>query len=152
MRVTGSVLVVDDTPTNLEVISEALDNEGFDVTTAISGDRALRQLEHRLPDLILLDVMMPGIDGFETCRRIKQNLNTHHIPIIFLTALSDVESKVQALDLGAVDYITKPFYEKELIRRVKTHLKLHSLTQNLEDQIAQQKAEIQASQITLNPA
>jgi signal transduction histidine kinase len=146
---TGLILIVDDTPTNLEVISEALSDAGFDVAIATSGERALQLLERRLPDLILLDVMMPGIDGFETCRRIKANRHTCDIPIIFMTALSDTDSKVQALDLGAVDYIAKPFHEKEVIARVRTHLQLHQLTQHLTEQVAQRTAELQTSQLQL---
>jgi signal transduction histidine kinase len=147
--ITGLILIVDDTPANLDVVSEALGDAGFDVAIATSGERALQQLERRLPDLILLDVMMPGIDGFETCRRIKANADTCHIPIIFMTALADTDSKVQALDLGTVDYITKPFYEKEVLARVRTHLQLYSLTQNLAEQVAQKTAELQASQLQL---
>jgi signal transduction histidine kinase len=146
---TGLVLIVDDTPTNLEVISEALSDAGFDVAIAISGDRALQQVERRLPDLILLDVMMPGIDGFETCRRLKANDRTCDIPIIFMTALSDTDSKVKALELGAVDYIAKPFHEKEVLARVSTHLRLHQLTQSLAQQVAQTTAQLQTSQLHL---
>jgi signal transduction histidine kinase len=146
---TGLVLIVDDTPTNLEVISEALSDAGFDVAIAISGDRALQQVERRLPDLILLDVMMPGIDGFETCRRLKASDRTRHIPIIFMTALADADSKVKALELGAVDYIAKPFHEKEVLARVSTHLKLHQLTESLAQQVAQTTAELQTSQLHL---
>jgi signal transduction histidine kinase len=149
VTITGLVLIVDDTPTNLEVISETLSDAGFDVAIATSGDRALQQIERRLPDLILLDVMMPGINGFETCRRIKANPRTNHIPIIFMTALSDTDSKVQALEMGAVDYIAKPFHAKEVLARVRTHLQLYYLTQNLADQVAQRNAELQASQLQL---
>jgi len=148
-NITGLILIVDDTPVNLEVISEALSDAGFEVAIATSGDRALQQLERSLPDLILLDVMMPGIDGFETCRRIKANERTCHIPIIFMTALADTESKIRALDLGAVDYIAKPFHEKEVLARVKTHLQLHYLTRNLAAQVAEKTAELQASQLQL---
>jgi signal transduction histidine kinase len=147
--ITGSILIVDDTPTNLEVISEALSDAGFDVAIATSGDRALQQVEKYLPDLILLDVMMPGIDGFETCRRLKASDRTRQIPIIFMTALSDTDSKIKALALGAVDYIAKPFQEQEVIARVKTHLQLHYLQQSLETQVAQKTAELQASQLQL---
>jgi signal transduction histidine kinase len=147
--VTGAILIVDDTPTNLEVISEALSDAGFDVAIATSGDRALQQVEKYLPDLILLDVMMPGIDGFETCRRLKASDRTRQIPIIFMTALSDTDSKIKALALGAVDYIAKPFQEQEVIARVKTHLQLHYLQQSLETQVAQKTAELQASQLQL---
>jgi signal transduction histidine kinase len=145
----GLILIVDDMPSNLEVISETLSAKGFDVAIATSGERALQQIERKLPDLILLDVMMPGIDGFQTCQRIKANPDTRDIPIIFMTALSDVNNKIQALELGAVDYITKPFQEKEVLARVKTHLQLHYLTRNLESQVAQKTAELQASQLQL---
>lgn len=143
------ILIVDDIPSNLDVISDALSDMGFDVAIATSGERALQQVERKPPDLILLDVMMPGIDGFETCRRLKANPQTADIPVIFMTALSDLNSKVQALDLGAVDYVTKPFQEQEVLARVKTHLQLHHLTQTLEQQVAQKTAELQASQMQL---
>ncbi|MBD2493981.1 hybrid sensor histidine kinase/response regulator [Nostoc sp. FACHB-280] len=148
-NITGLVLIVDDTPSNLEVVSETLGDAGFDIAIATSGDRALQQIERRLPDLILLDVMMPGIDGFETCKRLKANERTRHIPIIFMTALSDGESKVKALELGAVDYIVKPFYEKEVLARVSTQLQLSQLTKNLAAQVAQKAAELEASQLQL---
>ncbi|WP_375492822.1 sensor histidine kinase [uncultured Nostoc sp.] len=147
--VTGLILIVDDIPSNLDVISEALSDMGYDVAIATSGERALQQIERKLPDLILLDIMMPGIDGFETCRRLKANPRTCRIPIIFMTALADTDSKVQALDLGAVDYVTKPFQEQEVLARVKTHLQLHCLTQTLEQQVAEKTAELQSSQLQL---
>jgi signal transduction histidine kinase len=147
--VTGLILIVDDIPSNLDVISDALSDMGFDVAIATSGERALQQAERKPPDLILLDVMMPGIDGFETCRRLKASPRTADIPVIFMTALSDLNSKVQALDLGAVDYVTKPFQEQEVLARVKTHLQLRHLTQTLEQQVAQKTAELQASQMQL---
>ncbi len=146
---TGLILIVDDTPTNLDVISEALSDAGYTVAIATSGERALKQLERRSPDLILLDVMMPGIDGFETCVRLKANPKTCDIPVIFMTALSDSDSKIKGFEVGAVDYITKPFQEREVLARVKTHLQLSFLTQNLEQQVCQKNAELQASQIQL---
>lgn len=147
--VTGLILIVDDMPSNLDVISEALSDAGFDVAIATSGERALQQIERRPPDLILLDVMMPGIDGFMTCQKIKANPNTEDIPIIFMTALSDIDNKVRALELGAVDYVTKPFHEQEVLARVKTHLQLYNLTRSLESQVAEKTAELQASQLHL---
>jgi signal transduction histidine kinase len=140
---------VDDNPTNLEVISEALSDAGLEVAIATSGERALQQIEHCRPDLILLDVMMPGIDGFETCRRIKALEYSRSVPIIFMTALDDTTSKVKALEMGAVDYIAKPFHEQEVIARVRTHLQLHQLTKSLATQVAQKTAELQASQLQL---
>ncbi|MGG6298330.1 sensor histidine kinase [Leptolyngbya sp. AN02str] len=137
------ILVVDDTPANLEIVTEILSSIGYGTATAISGDRALKRLQTYTPDLILLDVQMPGIDGFETCRQIKANLATADIPIIFMTALSDAESKVQGFELGAVDYITKPFHEKELLARVKTHLNLRQWSKALEDSVAERTHELQ---------
>lgn len=131
------ILVVDDTLTNLEVISEALSDAGFEVATALDGERALKQIQYSPPDLILLDVMMPGLDGFETCKLLKDNPQTSDIPVIFMTAVSDAESKVKAFNLGAVDYITKPFQEEEVLARVNTHLKLRSLTKKLEYKVAE---------------
>ena len=145
----GLILIVDDTPTNLDVISEALSDAGYTVAIATSGERALKQLERRSPDLILLDVMMPGIDGFETCQRLKANPKTCDIPVIFMTALSDADSKIKGFEVGAVDYITKPFQEREVLARVKTHLQLSFLTQNLEQQVSEKNALLQASQLQL---
>ncbi len=136
------ILVVDDTPTNLEVISEALTDAGYEVATAISGERALKQVQYSLPDLILLDVQMPVMDGFDTCRRLKEDADTWEIPVIFMTALSDADSKVKGFELGAVDYITKPFQEKELLARVKTHLKLRNFTRELEQRVTERTAEL----------
>jgi len=127
----GFVLIVDDTPTNLAVISEALSDAGFETAVATSGERALKQIERRSPDLILLDIMMPNIDGFEVCRRLKADPSYCHIPIIFMTALADVNSKIQGFDLGAVDYITKPFQEREVLARVNTHLNLKRTQEQL---------------------
>ncbi|MCU0544823.1 MAG: hybrid sensor histidine kinase/response regulator [Oscillatoriaceae cyanobacterium Prado104] len=145
----GLILIVDDTPSNLEVISEALSQAGYTVAIATSGERALQQVDRRSPDLILLDVMMPGIDGFETCKRLKANPKTCEIPIIFMTALSELDLKVKGFELGAVDYITKPFQEREVLVRVKTHLQLRFLTKNLEEQVAHKTAELQASQLQI---
>ncbi|MEA5625452.1 response regulator [Nostoc sp. UHCC 0251] len=129
------ILVVDDTTTNLEIVLEILTNVGFNVTTESDGERAVKQAEYILPDLILLDVMMPGIDGFETCKRLKGNSATCDIPVIFMTANSDTDSKVKGLNIGAVDYITKPFHEEELLARIKTHLELRNLTKTLEKRV-----------------
>jgi two-component system NtrC family sensor kinase len=136
------ILVVDDTPANLEVTSEALTDAGFEVAIAPDGERAIKQAERSLPSLILLDVMMPGIDGFETCRRLKASTLTQEIPVIFMTALSDTTDKVNGFNLGAVDYVTKPFQEAELIARVKTQLKLRHLSQTLEQRVAERTAEL----------
>jgi signal transduction histidine kinase len=150
------ILVVDDTTTNLEIVFDILTNVGFKVVTQNNGNRALKQAEQQLPDLILLDVMMPGIDGFETCKRLKDNSDTCDIPVIFMTANSDTDSKVKGLNIGAVDYITKPFHEEELLARIKTHLQLRNLTKTLEKRVAERTAalskalkDLQESQIQL---
>ncbi len=141
----AKVLVVDDNPTNLEVISETVMSAGYQVATAISGERALKRLTTIAPDLILLDVQMPGLDGFETCRQIKANPETADIPIIFITALSDVESIAKGFSLGAVDYISKPFREIELLARIKTHLTLSALTKGLEERVVERTATLQTA-------
>lgn len=157
------ILVVDDTPTNLEVLSEALTDAGYEVGVATSGNGAIEQVEYMAPDLILLDVQMPGIDGFETCRRLKESPKTVDIPVIFMTALSDSTDKVKGLSLGAVDYITKPFQQEEVLARVQIHLQLRhmaktletqnyqlkQLKENLEDKVAQRTADLQKTQVQL---
>lgn len=132
-----TVLIVDDNPANLGVLSDTLDQAGLEVWVAQSGKIALERVEYALPHLILLDVMMPEIDGFETCRRLKANPTTQNIPVIFMTALSDTENKVEGFHLGAVDYITKPFQQEEVLVRIKLHLKLAELSINLEEKNAQ---------------
>lgn len=116
----------------------------------------IKRVEYNPPDLILLDVVMPGIDGFETCKRLKKNSATCDIPVIFMTADSDTDSKVKGLNIGAVDYITKPFHEEELLARIKTHLQLRNLTKNLEERVTGRTAalsralkDLQESQLQL---
>lgn len=135
-RDTVVILIVDDNPTNLSVLSLTLKNAGFKVRVAVDGDSAIEQVEYDPPDLILLDVKLPGTDGFETCARLKANLVAQDIPTIFITALSDNADKLKGLTLGAVDYITKPFQAEEVLARVKIHLKLRSLTQKVAEQAA----------------
>ncbi|MEG4318271.1 MULTISPECIES: response regulator [unclassified Microcoleus] len=139
------ILVVDDTPANLDVISEALTDAGYEVAIAIDGERALKQVQYTLPSLILLDVMMPGINGFDTCRRLKASPATKDIPVIFMTALSDTADKIKGFQLGAVDYITKPFEETEVLARVNTHIKLRNLNKELEQRVASRTAELTAA-------
>lgn len=139
---TSVILIVDDTPTNLEVLSEALTEAGFEVAVAINGESAIKQVEYDPPMLILLDVMMPGIDGFETCRRLKANPKTKDIPIIFMTALTETTDKVKGLSLGAVDYITKPFQQMEVLARVQIHVKLRQMSATLEEQNIRLQQEI----------
>lgn len=154
-----TVLIVDDNPANLGVLSDTLDQAGLEVWVAQSGKVALERVKYALPNLILLDVMMPDIDGFETCRQLKANPETKHIPIIFMTALSDTENKVQGFQLGAVDYITKPFQQEEVLVRIQLHLKLADLTEKLEEknvlleqkvaEVSQAYSNLQQTQIQL---
>ncbi|NEU71573.1 response regulator [Hassallia byssoidea VB512170] len=133
------ILIVDDNPTNLAVISEALIDAGLEIAVATSGENALKQSTYDPPDLILLDIQMSGIDGFVTCEKLKENPLTHDIPVIFMTALHDTADKVKGFNLGAVDYITKPFQQEEVIARVCLHLKMRNLTKKLEEQNIQLK-------------
>jgi two-component system, NtrC family, sensor kinase len=126
------ILVVDDTPANLRLLSDALTSKGFEVAVATSGENAIKQVKYDHPALILLDVQMPGIDGFETCRHLKSDPDTKDIPVIFMTAFSESEDKIKGFGVGAVDYITKPFQNEEVIARVNTHLQIHHLMQELE--------------------
>ncbi|MGD1857487.1 MAG: response regulator [Leptolyngbyaceae cyanobacterium] len=133
----AKILVVDDAPANLEVIVEALSSAGYTVSAVTNGKRALKQIKDYIPDLILLDIQMPDMDGFTTCERIKANAATATIPVIFLTSFSDTESIVKGFSLGAVDYISKPFQEAELLARVQTHIKIQNLAQSLKHRIHQ---------------
>ncbi len=131
---TSKILIVDDNPTNLGLIFEYLTDAGFKVLVALDGESAIEQAEYSQPDLILLDVMMPGIDGFQTCSLLKANLLTQDIPVIFMTALCDTADKVTGFNIGGVDYITKPIQPTEVLCRVKTHLTLRNLQKQLEEQ------------------
>lgn len=129
----ATILIVDDNSANLGVLSDALDQAGYEVWVAKSGKVALERVKYAKPHLILLDVMMPEMDGFEACRQLQANPETKSIPIIFMTALSDTTNKLEGFQLGAVDYITKPFQQEEVLARVKLHLKLYDLTTTLEE-------------------
>jgi len=131
-----TILIVDDTPANLGVLVETLGAAGYRLMVAEDGEEALAQTEQTRPDLILLDVMMPGIDGFETCRRLKQRETTRDVPVLFMTALSETADKVKAFAAGGVDYITKPIEHEEALARVRTHLTLRRLRRELEEQLA----------------
>nr|WP_273039702.1 ATP-binding protein [Iningainema tapete] len=120
--------------TGVGMSSESLTHAGFDVAVATSGENALKQSTYAPPDIILLDIQMPGIDGFETCKKIKDNPQLYDIPIIFMTALNETADKIKGFNLGAVDYITKPFQEEEVLARVRLQLKLRNLTKKLEEQ------------------
>lgn len=130
-----TILIVDDTPANLGVLVETLGAAGYSLMVAEDGEEALAQTERTRPDMILLDVMMPGIDGFETCRRLKSREATRDIPVLFMTALSETADKVKAFAAGGVDYITKPIEHEEALARVRTHLTLCRLRRELQEQL-----------------
>jgi signal transduction histidine kinase len=118
----STIMIVDDTPTNLSVLIDYLNDFGFELLIAVDGEGALISAEAGKPDLILLDIMMPGMDGYETCRRLKENPVTKEIPVIFISALSESMDKVKGFSSGGVDYITKPFQQDEVLARITTHL------------------------------
>ena len=142
---THTILVVDDNPTNLRVMVDFLHSHGFRALTARSGSSALERAYHGKPDLILLDVQMPEMDGLETCQQLKASPNTQSIPVIFMTAMTDLNYKIEAFSLGAVDYIVKPFQFEEVLARVNTHLQIHTLTHHLERMVTTRTAELAES-------
>lgn len=129
----SSILIVDDIPKNLQVIASHLGDDEYELTLATSGEAALSSLDQDYPDLILLDINLPGIDGYEVCRNIKSNPKLKDIPVIFLTAKTDIDDIVKGFEVGGVDYITKPFNKSELKIRVKTHLELYILKKELKE-------------------
>ena len=144
MSVPSRILVVDDTPNNVTLLEDMLTARGYQVATATNGAEALARLAEEAPDLILLDVIMPGLDGFEVSERLRADGATRDIPVIFLTALEGTLDKVRAFSAGAVDYITKPFRSEELLARVRTHLALREARRSLEEQNARLREEIEA--------
>ena len=131
-----TLLLVDDLPANLGMLLEFLGEAGYRVLVATSGERALEQLAHVQPDLILLDLNMPGLDGYETCRRLKADACWRAIPVLMLTALNEVADKVRGFEAGAVDFITKPLEPDEVLARVRTHLQIRTLQRSLEEKNA----------------
>jgi len=142
-----TVLIVDDTPTNLGVVVEFLEENGFRVVVAQDGKEGLQRAAFIKPDLILLDVMMPGMDGFEVCRQLKATIATRDISVIFMTALADTASKLEGFKVGGVDYITKPLAIEEMLARVTTHVALRSTQQKLDQQNQRLQREASVRQI-----
>lgn len=140
---TETILLVDDNPTNLQVLFQTLEGIGCKLLIAKNGEMALSIARKALPDLILLDIMMPGIDGFEVCRQLKTDPPTEDIPVIFLSSLEDTEDKVRGLQLGAVDYVAKPFQPDEIRARVNTHLTIHRLKREVQSQKDQLEHELE---------
>ncbi len=128
----GDILIVDDTPLNLRLLSQMLEERGHKVRAVLDGAHALAAAQAVPPDLVLLDIRMPGMDGYEVCRRLKADARTQEIPILFISALGETEDKVKAFSLGGVDYIAKPFQVAEVLARVETHLALHNLQRQLQ--------------------
>lgn len=141
-----TILIVDDSPVSLEEIFQFLSNAGFKVVMAEDGESAIAQAQDTNPDVILLDIIMPGIDGFETCRRFKGNPLTQDIPIIFMTALSQTSVVVKGFQLGAVDFIIKPIHQEIILARIISHLTIQKLQQSLQEQNLKLQREIQQRQ------
>lgn len=139
-----TILIVDDVEENILLLSEVVRRE-WDVLTAQDGETGLQVASGRLPDIILLDVMLPGIDGYEVCRQLKEDARLRDIPVIFITALDELETETRALDLGAVDYITKPFIPSIVRLRVRNHLEM----KRQRDLLAQRTAELEEAMATV---
>jgi PleD family two-component response regulator len=129
----NSILIVDDNPDNLRLLSGILSTSGYRVRPVSNGAHAIVSIEKESPALILLDIMMPGMDGYEVCRELKSNEQTASIPIIFISALDEISNKTRAFSIGGVDYITKPFNSEEVLARIKTHLTMSQLVTELEE-------------------
>lgn len=143
------ILLVDDTSANLQVLRQTLDGCGYRLLIAKDGKTALSIVEKTLPDLVLLDIMMPGMDGYEVCRRLKASESTRHLPVIFLTALADAEDEARGLALGAVDYITKPINPDLVKARVGNHLELKRYRDSLEYLVQEKTRELQLTQAVM---
>ncbi len=139
MSAPATILAIDDVPANLGLLFDALTHAGYRVLVAESGESALAQLEHEVPDLVLLDYLLPGMDGLEVCRRIKARPDGGDLPVIFLTAIDETPEKVRALEAGAVDYVTKPIQPAEVLARVRTHLRLALLQRELAEELAMRR-------------
>jgi diguanylate cyclase (GGDEF)-like protein len=133
----AKILVVDDIPVNIQLLQTHLSSTGYDTLVAGNGEEALLRVKEKKPDLILLDVMMPKLDGFETCRLLKSNQETRYIPIIMVTALNEIEDKIKGIEAGADDFITKPFNKLELLARVKSLLRIKQLHDELQKKVKQ---------------
>jgi two-component system sensor histidine kinase/response regulator len=143
MKYKPLVLIIDDSLVNLMLLHNVLEQHNFRVIIAETGEQGLLLAKESMPDLILLDIIMPGWDGYETCQHIKQEAQLSQIPILFLSALGETDNKVQALQVGGVDYVSKPFQKEELLARVKTHVELAHLRKNLEREVVNQTERVQ---------
>src|SRR5512136_724466 len=139
------ILVVDDTAANRQLLTNLLTEHGYTVYPASDGELAMEFIRTTLPDLILLDIRMPGMDGYEVCRRLKADERTRSIPIIFISILEDERDKVKGFQAGAVDYITKPFQPEEVLARIGIQLRLKELTARLEQTVVERTSELHAA-------
>jgi|APLak6261669570_1056073.scaffolds.fasta_scaffold00014_27 putative two-component system response regulator len=138
----GNIVIVDDQPNNLRVLSGILQQVGYKVRPALDGAVALKSIKSSPPDLILLDIRMPEMDGYEVCRQLKRDEQTRDIPVIFISALQDMEDKLAAFQAGGVDYVSKPFQMEEVLARVQAHLKLYRLQRDLQDIVDERTREL----------
>lgn len=142
MTVKGHILAVDDTPASLKLLTDILKEEGYEVRSAISGELAVHAAVRNPPELVLLDIRMPGMDGYEVCRYLKAQAETCDVPVIFVSAVSETDEKVQGFEAGAVDFVTKPYQRSELLARVRTHLELNRLRNNLGELVAERSSKL----------
>jgi DNA-binding response OmpR family regulator len=143
-----TVLLVDDNPANLDLLTRVLEPQGYRILVAQSGEAAIALARRASPDLILLDIMLPGVDGYETCRRLKQQAETAGAPVVFISARNDASSLVEGFGAGGVDYVIKPFRAEEVLSRVDTHLRLSRLAKELasrNNELERQAAELTAA-------
>ena len=138
----GVILIVDDTPSNLQVLFACLESTGFKVLVAQNGEDALQIAASEVPDLILLDILMPDMDGFAVCSQLKASSQTEHIPVVFMTALTETINKVKGFEVGGIDYITKPIEQEEVLVRIRTHLKVQKMQCYIQGQNEQLQSEI----------
>jgi two-component sensor histidine kinase/CheY-like chemotaxis protein len=138
----NNILIVDDTPENLSVLTQMLTEQGYQVRPALNGQIALKAVQRALPDLILLDILMPGMTGYDVCRRLKADKRTRDIPVLFISALDETMDKVKAFGVGGVDYITKPFQAEEVLARIQTHIALRNMQRRLQSQNIRLQQEI----------
>ena len=138
----NNILIVDDTPENLSVLTQMLTEQGYQVRPALNGQIALKAVQRALPDLILLDILMPGMNGYEVCRKLKADKHTRDIPVLFISALDETMDKVKAFGVGGIDYITKPFQAEEVLARIQTHIALRNMQKRLQTQNIQLQQEI----------
>jgi two-component system cell cycle sensor histidine kinase/response regulator CckA len=146
MNIEDDILIVDDEIPNLRLLAELLEKEGYQIRPAEKAQTALDSALAKPPGLILLDVRMPEMDGFELCRRLKQDKRTQYVPIIFVSALQDLEARIQGFEAGGVDFISKPFQELEVLARVRTHMSLHRLQQHLKQLVDERTSEVAESE------